>query len=435
MLKIRKPTLLNYEILILAIYLISVVYFKVLRYSLPFFAVFASLPIIMRYRKSSKYSLAFVFVTTIYMIIGLVFQDFYETIATYISRVYQFVLLFILLDNGNDDMDELSLLPSIRLAVLLECFIDIITYFMSFAGGLVRLTSGNQPVGGNIAIVILPLLLYEFYFVRENRNSIIKYYTLLLICVIIAGTRGYVLMYLMTGFFPIIEYLREIKDYSKKRFNYRLIFFILLATAAILAIIYDESLSQELSAIFRVGKGTGTRPRENQLVIQYFNNTDMFHRLFGIGYGGVPSDAPGYYNAFMDIMASWGRYGYSHYLEHSGSIFHNYYSNILLLSGITGLALTLGVFLFGVKAIRKVFIGKKIIRRSFVIFWISFFIMLYYRWSCSCGISEMIILGYIIIKSKKVKNFASYTDVNHAGRRPDLTRFPKSNESGLSRNN
>ena len=399
MFKIRKPNLLGYELFVLSIYLISVVYLRVLRYSLPFFAVFASFPAIKRIRKASTYSVVFLFITTVYVIIGCIFQDFYESIATYISRVYQFVLLFVLLDNGRDDLDDLSLLPSIKLAVLLECCIDVLTYLASFNGGLIRLTSGNQPVGGNIAIVILPLLVYEFYYIKENRKAVIKYYTIFLLCVIIAGTRGYVLMYLMTGFFPVIEYLREIKSSSKRSYNIRLLFFVLLASIAVFAIIYDERVSQELSAIFRVGKGTGTRPRENKLVLHYFFNTDIIHKLFGIGYGGEPSNVPGYYDAFMSIMASWGRYGYSHYLEHSGSIFHNYYSNILLLSGITGLSLTVGVFFSGISTIRRAFFDQKRVRRCFTIYWISFFIMLYYRWSCSCGISEMIILAYVLHKS------------------------------------
>ena len=400
----QKSGIIRYELVVLFIFLISVTFLKSLRYSLPVYAILAVLPVIKLQRRINLFALCYLLTTSIYLLYGILFQNTYEAIASYISRFLQFSLLLVLLNYKDENYEkEVSHINLIKIATFMEVIIDVLTYITGIRGTQIRLISGNQPVGGNIAITILPLLLYEYYLYEENRKTIKKCYVILLPCVILSGTRGYWVLYLFSSILPFIDYIKGAEEITRRQYIARLFIVSFIVVCMIVLIVFNESILYRINAIFRVGSTTGTRPKENLLALNFFNRTDLIYKLLGIGYGGAPADAPGYYEAFLEaIPFSWGYYGISHFLEGWGSKFHNYYSNTLLLSGLTGILLTIGMFIYGVREICFRVYRMNRYRNSLLLYWVAFFIMLYYRWSCSCGIAEMIVLAYVLKNSESV---------------------------------
>ena len=393
----RNRNLIKYELIILTGYLMWVIHDRALRVALPVYTVAAIFPLVFPRIKLPKtadiFSLLFIFLTSFYAVYGVCFQDLFEAVTTYVSRILQFVLFLLLIRRPEHEAPK-NITSLVKLSAYLESTVCIVLLLSSRWSNTGRLISGAQPVGGNIGIVILPFLIYAFFREPDRRGSIITCYIILLFWAVLSGTRGYVLVFVLSGLYPAIEFIKEGKS-SRSRFFNRIV--IVTVFFAAIVIVMSTGAYEKLLNILRVNEGTGVRDYENQLLIDFFSSTDFLHKVFGIGYGGAPASIQGYSEAFLRVMYKWGGWGRSHYLYRNGSIFHNYYANIILVSGICGILLTIGMFFLGLKRIRKDTQSHIGMRKSLVLYWVSFFIMLYFRWSCSCGIGEMIILSEVLL--------------------------------------
>jgi hypothetical protein len=408
----RNRNLIKYELIILTGYLIWVIHDRALRVALPVYTVAAIFPLVFPRIKLPKtadiFSLLFIFLTSFYAVYGVCFQDLFEAVTTYVSRILQFVLFLLLIRRPEHEAPK-NITSLVKLSACLESVVCIILLLSSMWDYTNRLVAGAQPVGGNIGIVMLPFLIYAFYREPDKRGSIITCYIIFLFWAVLSGTRGYVLMLGLSGLYPAIEFIKEGKG-SRARFFYRIV--LLTGFFAAIVIVMSTGAYEKLLDILRVSEGTGVRDYENQVLKGFFSSTDLLHKVLGIGYGGSPATIQGYSEAFLRVMYEWGGWGRSHYLYRHGSIFHNYYSNIILVSGICGILLTIGMFFWGLKRIRKdthLHVGM---RKSLVLFWVSFFVMLYFRWSCSCGIGEMIILSEVLLMNR----FDETSALSHSGK-------------------
>ena len=266
------------------------------------------------------------------------------------------------------------------------------------ANGMVRLVSGAQPISGNIAVVMLPLSVYLYFKHRDDAKysfRIILLSLIFLVWIILSGTRGYTLMYVMTMFFVFYDYLINHRGRNETMARNRAFVGIILFVVAVSVILLAPSIVERLNSILRIGSSVGIRTYENAAEIQFFKKAPWHVQIFGIGIGGTA----GKYEAFRDaigVQASLGMWNLRHYLNDAGNLYHNLFADILLNFGVIGIVV---IVIVNVAIWRRVTFccsSNIMLRRTFHLYQLSFLWMNYYRWSGDCGIAEMIMFALVL---------------------------------------
>lgn len=388
------------QMILLFIYLIGLTATSLMDVVLPIYFIFSFLPFIPGLRKISRTTFLLAVYFGIYLLLGLTFQDKVASIVTFVAKSWQFLIFFIVYDCQREIQDDSSK-GQIVAAVIVESLLGLYLLGNSTrmdANGMVRLVSGAQPISGNIAVVMLPLSVYLYFKHRDDAKysfRIILLSLIFLVWIILSGTRGYTLMYVMTMFFVFYDYLINHRGRNETMARNRAFVGIILFVVAVSVILLAPSIVERLNSILRIGSSVGIRTYENAAEIQFFKKAPWHVQIFGIGIGGTA----GKYEAFRDaigVQASLGMWNLRHYLNDAGNLYHNLFADILLNFGVIGIVV---IVIVNVAIWRRVTFccsSNIMLRRTFHLYQLSFLWMNYYRWSGDCGIAEMIMFALVL---------------------------------------
>lgn len=398
--------IIEYQLLMLCMYLAMVCYTSSMRVTLPLYIVLSFLPFTRSFEKMEIIPLIVMFISVAYLCYGLIYQDKTETLVSFLSKTYQFIA-FMLFLSYVDRTDICKIKKEKRIMII--CIIVETAFGLYLlkngtlvdSSGMTRLTSGRQPVSGNFTIVLLPIIIYLYFRNKERRRSIVLLSLIPALWVFLSGTRGYMLLFCLALIPMYWDYFFSMK--GKNKINSLIVLFILavLFLAFVFLICSDNGIIDQFSKLLRLDSGTGSRDSENKIALDFFNNTSWDYKLFGIGFGGKPADAQGFISAVSDNTTS--VWSYSNYVDRVGVSFHNMFSNYLLLQGLVGCFEILLIFIWGLKKIKRVFVVSSNEKKCVVLYWIGFFIMNCFRWSCDCGIAEMIVFAIVLGMMNKDK--------------------------------
>lgn len=410
--------IVEYQLIVLMLYLVLISITSSMKITLPIYIVLSILPFLRCFKKLQLIPFVVISISLVYVIFGLVFQDRTETLVSFLSKTYQFVIFMGSISYVKKyDVDGIK--NPIRLMKICIAFETVMGVYLlinsSFVdiSGLARITSGRQPVGGNFSIVMIPLIFYSYYHNPEIRNKLIALSSGLALWVFLSGTRGYMLLFFLALAPMYFDYFFSLDRRDRNRMIIVVLVVMIVVFACAYAVVNNPNLMDRISVVLRLESGTGSRSSENRIALDFFNNTSLRYQLFGIGYGGRPATAPGYVEAVSaNVTGSWS---YSNYVDRVGVSYHNLFSNYLLLQGVVGCLVVIMVFFWGLSKIKHTSVVCSSERKCIFMFWIGFFIMNCFRWSCDCGISEMIMFAIVLglmNQSPKTDDRKDYKETN-----------------------
>ena len=394
------------QIAFLIIYLIGLTIIGELDILLPIYFVVSLLPFVPRLRKISMFTGFLGIYFLIYLVYGLMNQDISGTLVTFIAKMWQFMVFFIVYD-ASIDMQETDYRATIRWALLVETLLGLYLIFTSTnmdANGLVRLVSNAQPITGNLSTVALPIS--AFYYMKNRANPkatrwLLMVNIVMLVWIVLSGTRGYTLEFAFTMVLIAYDYYTNGKVGQATQ-RIRIFTALALGAAALLIAVVIPGVLERFSSILRLKSSVGIRTYENAAIKEFMANSPILTVIFGIGLGGTG----GSYSAMSAALSRqfslgmWDRY---HYMNDSGALFHNLYANVLMCLGILGAAVIIWLNVQMWKRITKACGNQVLMRRVMHLFQLSFLWMNYYRWSAVCGIAEMIVFA-LILKAMEQNN-------------------------------
>ncbi len=380
------------SIVFVSIYLIGLTFVTTMDVVLPIYFLAVIVPLLPYLRHISKSTGLVCAYYLIYLIYGMVFQNTVSSITTFIARYWQFIVFFLVWDSVAM-MDEKLSLRLLWFALAIETTLSLYLMFSNEyvgANGLVRLVAGHQPITGNIAIIMLPVSIYLYYANKGTsriETMVIVIDILFFAWTILSGTRGYMLIYGLTLPFLILDFFM----YGRTNRRGRVVLLIVVILLLVLIIISVPGLLDMAASVMRADESTGIRPVEDAITRRFLLHAPIGVKLFGIGLGGTP----GHYKAFVDAVYS-VRGGRRSMLSASGGLFHNMYDSILISTGIIGIFIILYMNVKIWKITTRACGRRTKLGLILHIYQLGFLIMCFFRWSSSCGITEMVALSLIL---------------------------------------
>lgn len=277
----------------------------------------------------------------LYTIIGIVLQNFRETMMTLVTR-YGFIILYIYISisDKNKKCWKISASDSrfiVWCGILTECLIVLLVWSKSGIGA--RVVTNNQPIGGGFVTSLLTVVGWCYLQKWFSALETMMYCIFFLIIIVLSGTRGYMLIGIFIFAVIFLSYILDIPNKGKAmQLRISTCFLISSILIPILLIINQWF---PLSNILRLNEGLGYRENENYFVIEIMKNAPFFNVLFGFGIGGLANHIDGFYQIVQ--MASWNRrFMFKRLL--TKTLFHNYWYTILFKQGIVGLFITICYF-------------------------------------------------------------------------------------------
>lgn len=401
-----KP--LAYQLTLLIVFLVSLTITGELDMTLPVYVVFAVAPYLSLRKRYGVCGTLFILGALAYLMVGVFAQSTTESIVTFLSRLFQFAAFFLFIDNPKVQRLSVNPLYLVVAATIVESLIGLYLInngSMAFndTSGDIRLVANSQPITGNIAIAVLPIIGYIYYRdkYRISKLSLTQMawlwscIAILFFWVVLSGTRGYTLVFGACALFLVGDSLLA-KSYSRT-FKQAVILCACLAAAslAIAIAVLQSQLLDMLDSAFRLSGSLGVREQENQVALDFFQQMPAALKAFGIGIGAAWGNHAEYVSA---VVAQFGHTGTAaNYIASVGTTFHNLYANVLCMQGVVGIILI--AFAFGGIAssiMSAISSSEKMFRRYLLVYVAAFALMLYYRWSADCGIGELIILALVL---------------------------------------
>lgn len=397
------------QIVFLVIYLIGLTLIGELDILLPIYFVVSVAPFLRHIRKISVFTGMIFLYYGMYLIYGLVNQNAVGTLVTFIAKMWQFIVFFIVYD-ADIIIKKEPYKNIIWLAVITETLLGL--YLMATstnidANGLVRLVSNAQPITGNMSTVILPVSVW-FYLKNRGDKKQTKWLLfvsmIMLVWIVLSGTRGYTLEFAATMILIFYDYFTNGKVGATTQRN-RMITLVLLVMAIFFSIAAVPEMLEKFESVLRLNSSVGIRTYENAAVNEFVREASISNVFGGIGLGGQGGSYFAMKNALYNQF-SLGMWNKNHYLYDSGALFHNLYANVIMCMGVMGIIVLVCINIEIWKRITNS-CGKELwIRRIMHLFQLSFLLMNYYRWSAVCGIAEMIIFALTlkVLKSGNINN-------------------------------
>ena len=393
---LKKISLLDYQLLVFIAYIIFVSFTRSMKVSLAILIGCALFPIAKSIIFTRKNWLL-LFVFAFYVLEGVLFQNPYETFVTFFGKFFQFYVVYLIVFSPNFSYDKKGNFLKSPLAYIFIVAVEVVLCsYLYIRGDLIdqdgisRLTAGAQPIGGNISVATFPLLVV-LYFETRYKLCCILFSAVSIFLIVLSGTRGYMLCYFL-GVFPLYYDYFLSKNGTGKKGRVLLILFLLLTVPLLL--IFRRSSND--AKYLRVDQGIGSRTQENMIATEYFSNASISQKLFGVGFGCTLSEIPEYNNAAWNKLDTITDWSYNKYITGKGSPFHNFYANVLLTQGVMGFVVCFIIFFSVLFYIYKLNICNSNEKLCFILYWISFWIMNFFRWTTDCGIVEMLIFGIVL---------------------------------------
>lgn len=393
-----QENIIPYQLVVLIIFLVGITITETMTVTLSVYIVLCMFPFLSKFNiLKDSFSFIFIITSLFYLTYGVLCQNTVEAVSAFCGRLLQFIALLVFFRVAVKDI-EIDIRLILKCAIVFESLLGIYMFSQGIAAdttnAVYRLVAGHQPVGGNFSVVILPLIILGYFHDRAQQKFIVLSSFALLFWITLSGTRGYILIWLLSMLPIYLDYFKSTQIYKKT---------IVISLFLIVAIGYvgisDGSMLDFVYKLLRLGGGTGIRDSENSVALDTFSNTTCLNQLFGMGLGGTAADVLGYADAVDKYMKT--TWSHDLYMSRVGASFHNLYSNILLLQGFVGCILIFGMFLWGWMKIAQSYVSCRKERLCLFMFWVGFFLMNYFRWSCDCGISEMAMLGIVLTKLDK----------------------------------
>lgn len=388
------------QIVFLLIYIIGITALAEMDVVLPVYFLISLFPFLIRMERMSFFSIIVYIYFGCYLLFGLLFQNTLATCITFIGKYWQFIIFFIVIDAKIDPKAKASV-GQLQIALIVESLIGgylLLTNSEVEENGMVRLTSGAQPITGNIAVAILPICIYLYFKnkgVPRIETRIIILEALFGMWIILSGTRGYTLLFFLVMIPIFYDYFIRNRRSGRNAAHTRFMILAFVCWMFLLLVILIPSFSGQIVSILRLSDSGGIRSYENAAEWQFFWNAPWGVKLFGIGMGGTP----GRYGAYVDAITAQiakGMWNQEVYLYEAGSLYHNFFANLILNMGLLGLI---------VISIMNILIWKKTgqicgqnatEKWAFHLYHIGFLLMNWFRWPAECGIAEIVFYGLLL---------------------------------------
>lgn len=393
-----------YQFVLLASFVVALTISGELLDTFPLYALASIVPLVFVKKRYSPLAILYILAMAIYCLAGVLFQHPYAAVTVFLSRSLQFIAFFIVLENVKARKPPTHAIRIVAAAVVVESVVGVYLRLTGEADlyGHIRLVSNAQPITGNIAVFVMPLVGWLYYrggLSSGARLGLLSLSTVLLFWVILSGTRGYILLF--GGCYAILVVDALLDKSGGKNWGKAGLFvlFAMLATVVFLCGVYQERAVLAVEEILGTNVSLGVRGQENQVEALFFAGAPLVTKILGIGTGGAWADYPSYVAAVQEVFGD-EPWALSSYGGKVGTAFHNYYADTLGLEGVLGIALLVGVVVSMLHVVWSTTqAGEGGRRRRLCIFLTAyvalFFLMLYYRWSADCGVGELIMLAYV----------------------------------------
>lgn len=394
-----KGKYLEQQISFLVVYLVGLTIVGELDVLLPIYFVVSLLPFLKYVRRISIVTCLISIYLGLYLLYGIVFQNATGSLVTFIAKMWQFVVFFVVYD-ANIELKEEDYKKIIWIAVITETLLGLYLLATSTnidANGLARLVSNAQPITGNISTVVLPISVY--YYLKNRGDSkqtrwLFIVNIVMLVWIILSGTRGYTLEFAATMVLIFYDYFTN-GQVGKVAQRNRAILIVLTTMMIFVTVVAVPTILEKFESVLRLKSSVGIRTYENAAIKEFVKNAPILTAIFGIGLGGQGGSYSAMYTA-LNRQFSLGMWNKRHYLNDSGALFHNLYANVLMCLGIFGIVVLALINISIWKRITRSCGSNVQVRRIMHLFQLSFLLMNYYRWSAVCGISEMIVFALIL---------------------------------------
>lgn len=397
----KRKDFLRYQLILLASFLAALTLSGELGNTMPVYAVAALVPCLLRCREYASVTLVFCLAMGLYLLMGII-QSPVEAITTFICRIAQFFGLIFVVGGSYSEPSSRDCEKIVQAGLAIEVLLA--GYLVSngtMAGGGdvegIRLVANSQPITGNLAIALLPLLGYLFFRCYEynpaGRLRVMFYASCFLSLCVLSGTRGYVLMF---GLCYAVLFFFFVWDAATGKLKSRAPYLIIslgLTLLFCLVAAFQKELFQLVADVLRVDDSLGIRDYENVAVIETYVGMPNINKVTGIGLGGRWADIPAFVDTVIKRFPLWAR---DKYLLSIGTAVHNFFSNVLVLQGALGIVLILLVAGWLLSHIRHASLANKPMRVFLYAFVVGYAAMLYFRWSADCGVGVLVFLGYTV---------------------------------------
>ena len=398
---VLRNRFISYQMSLLAVFIVGLTMSGQLDSTLPVLVLFSLLPYLTGVGRFNWVSLLFILSSMAYLIFGVVCQSATASFVMFLSRLMQFVAFYLIFDN---EIVKKSPEPTISLVVAMTIVESVIGLYLIKNGTMaaniemegVRLVSNSQPITGNIAVCLLPLIGYIYFFKKPSGKQI----ALVLFCmfilafwVVLSGTRGYTLVF-GAGFLFILADFFFSGNKTRIRMQSSVLALCFVALVCLLLVgIFQEQIFNKIDNSLRLSGSLGIRDQENKTGLLFYHSEHLASKLFGIGIGASWGEHPEYVSAVQSVFGTTGVA--ARYLSRVGTNFHNFYLNILCLQGLFGICILATVFFDLIGKALSLSCNSSKAAAFYVLYIVMFALMLYFRWSADCGIIELVSLAYI----------------------------------------
>ena len=328
----------------------------------------------------------------IYFIIGIVFQDSFSTISSFVTR-YGFLFICLYINFVKTESFEWIATESdfrfaVRIGLLTEFLIILLVWSSEGIG--TRVVTNNQPIGAGMAIALITIIGWCYLKKQFTANETILYSILCTLIVLLSGTRGYMVIVSLGMFAILCMYLLDIPGNGEKMCLRIGLFLILISILLVWILIIDHG--ESVVRLLRLDASLGYRENENIYVKGIMKIAPWYNQLFGFGMAGTANHIEG----FLSIVqqASQNRDWMFRKLLNK-TIYHNYWYTILFQQGIIGLII---VFMFFINLMKRIITLKTDSWFKFLLFMLILGNMISqaYRITATCAVFELLIIMFFI---------------------------------------
>lgn len=373
-----------YTILASTVYLFSLSFIQTLDVTLPVYLFFILLPNLKYFKVKSQFQLLVLYYFFCIIVFSAIKNGIAASISIFIIRLIG-IFLFCFIYDGiptriiqNHFKTDADYLRVTRIIVLSELFVLLLAYFISGGDSSTRFMLNYQCTIGCISTGCM-LLLSFFLSTSVRKRPIWAAMVITLCTTIFSGTRGYIIV--VGGIFAV-SLLYFIADKKK----------IILALLGVgIALVLWQYIFELFYSQMRFGESTGRRASENLFLVESLSTSPWYNVILGHGFGCPLVNVPD----AESIISAVSNSDYTYYILHHVNAFHNCWLTVCYSAGIIGFILILILYFSLFKKVRIRCSNSKI-RLCIYTFLVTYFVLLWYRWSATSGILEFFVVEIVL---------------------------------------
>ena len=202
-----KKTLI-YEVIAAAIHLMAFIFIKEFTLETVMYLVFAVVPFILRQWRVKGWCLLALFFISFQLIHGMM-RNFCPASSSFFVMYYAIIAVGICNMSTNRIINEYNFLGILRLISFLEVIISVLLYLTNRSTGHSWLVVNHQPVGTNLSVVgILLVLLIMLGNVQNLKRRALLHMILYVFLALWSSIRGYQIIVFPLAAFSVYSFLR-----------------------------------------------------------------------------------------------------------------------------------------------------------------------------------------------------------------------------------